>query len=126
MNSNTETWASKVAGKTLDRHGSHPEMSSSDTFLGRTSHDRGHHLANPMRHSGSHATESKYQVAGHDFGGSRPKMFEKEQLNSANEDPMTVFSSMDANRFTPITVIDLDGETSGHLHHNGNHKPYHM
>ncbi|KAF9378101.1 hypothetical protein CPC16_011469 [Podila verticillata] len=39
---------------------------------------------------------------------------------------MTVFSSIDANRFTPITVIDLDGETSGHLHHNGNHKPYHM
>ena len=42
------------------------------------------------------------------------------QKDSANEDPMTVFSSMDANRFTPITVIDLDGETSGHLHHNGN------
>ncbi|KAF9379686.1 hypothetical protein CPB97_008810 [Podila verticillata] len=146
MNSNTtETWASKVSGKTLDRHGSHPEMSSSDTFLGRTSDDRDRHLANPMRHAGSHATELEYQVAGHDFGGSGPKMIEKEQLISANEDPindfhqplenhvhakvrgpMADFSSMGANQSIPITVIDLDGETSGHLHHYGNHKPYHM
>lgn len=79
MNSNTETWASKVAGKTLGQHGSHSEMSSSDTFLGRTSQGRGHQQATPMRHAGSHATGSEYQVAGHDFGGSGPKMIEKEQ-----------------------------------------------
>ncbi|KAG0009674.1 hypothetical protein BGZ81_003239, partial [Podila clonocystis] len=134
MNSNTETWASK-GGNTLGR-GSRSEMSSG-AFFGSPRHQ-----ATPMRFSNSHA-ESEYQVAGHDFGG-RPKMMENDRPISANEDPIndlhqalknqiqvkvrgptTVFSSMGGNRSTPITVIDLDGETRGHLHHYGNHKPYH-
>lgn len=74
MNSNTETWTSKVAGKTSSQ-GSRPEMSS-DAVFGSSRHEQGHH-ATPMRHAGSH-TESKYQVAGRVFGG-RPKMMGREQ-----------------------------------------------
>ncbi|KAG0346263.1 hypothetical protein BG005_000859 [Podila minutissima] len=139
MNSNTETWTSKVAGKTSSQ-GSRPEMSS-DAAFGSPRHEHGHH-ATPMRHAGSH-TESKYQVAGHVFGG-RPKMMGREQPISANEDPTSdlhqplknhvhvkvhgptaVSSSMSGTRSTPTTVIDLNGETSGQLLHDGNHKPYH-
>ncbi|KAG0327659.1 hypothetical protein BG000_000853, partial [Podila horticola] len=138
MNLNSETWASK-GGKTLGR-GSQPEVSSSNAFLGNPRHEHGHQ-ATPMRHAGPRA-ESEYQVAGHDFGG-RPKIMEKGQQISANEDPINdlhqplenhvqvkdrpsiVFSSVGGNRSTPTTVIDLDDETSGNLRHYGNHKPYH-
>ncbi|KAF9424651.1 hypothetical protein BGZ94_008002 [Podila epigama] len=158
MNSNTETWASKVAGgkpqaigNRYSHGGSHPEMSSSEHIQARQQYRSSHQQATPMRHAHAHSTESEYQVAGHDFGGSRPRVIEREHPVSANEDPInelhqplphhvrvkvrgptTVFSSMGGTRDTASTIIDFDGDSNAqhhkrHVinHHGGTHDPYH-
>ncbi|KAG0343867.1 hypothetical protein BG004_004925 [Podila humilis] len=108
MNSNTESWASIVAGNTQDSHShigrgrgvsheSHrPEMSSSDTLSGKPAHyqhrqqQQHHHQATPMRHRTQHAGHSEYHVEGQDFHGSQPKMPSQQPIllvdnNTVNE-----------------------------------------